>query len=440
MAPKKAGRQHAHHAPALVTAAQHPLAQGPEAVSRKTEDSMTDVQAQLNKVRSDAAECLLLSRLANSEKREMFVKMAEHLNSLAVQVERTVKGTTAPLVEHRSAAIITDLTATRRQPAMISGSAIAHQAARSRRILPWLLAIAAVLIIGVSFRTNKDVERFLSLRTLPSKEGSLVPQDDAKEAGLPSNEARERKLLTEQLGALAERFGSLEKENLKRARSEPMGPSNEGSGADERTAALTNDLATARRDLETKTVLLSKAGDETAQLRKTVEASTAALEKERKKTVALTNDLAIARRDLETKAALLSKAGGETAQPRETVGSNAEAKANTAAPVSEHPAISEQPATSGSKADSEVALLMTRAQSLLAQGNINAARNFLERAVEMGSAKASFAIAETYDPRVLSQWSVYGIRGDAAKARKFYAKAAAGGIEEAKDRLDSLHE
>jgi hypothetical protein len=58
----------------------------------------------------------------------------------------------------------------------------------------------------------------------------------------------------------------------------------------------------------------------------------------------------------------------------------------------------------------------------------------------MGSAKASFAIAETYDPRVLSHWNVYGTRGDVAKAREFYAKAAAGGIEEAKDRLALLPE
>jgi TPR repeat protein len=82
--------------------------------------------------------------------------------------------------------------------------------------------------------------------------------------------------------------------------------------------------------------------------------------------------------------------------------------------------------------DSQAAHLMARAQSLLSQGDINGARIFLERAVEMGSAKASFAIAETYDPRVLSHWNVYGTRGDAAKAREFYAKAAAGGIERGK--------
>jgi len=84
--------------------------------------------------------------------------------------------------------------------------------------------------------------------------------------------------------------------------------------------------------------------------------------------------------------------------------------------------------------------LMARANGLLAQGDISGARIVLERAIEMGSAGASFAIAETYDPRVLSGWKTYGTRGDAAKAREFYAKASASGIEEAKDRLESLRE
>jgi TPR repeat protein len=83
---------------------------------------------------------------------------------------------------------------------------------------------------------------------------------------------------------------------------------------------------------------------------------------------------------------------------------------------------------------------MARADRLLKGGDIGAARIVLERAVEMGSAKASFAIAETYDPGVLSHWNVYGTRGDVAKAREFYEKAAAGGIKEANDRLASLHE
>jgi hypothetical protein len=91
-----------------------------------------------------------------------------------------------------------------------------------------------------------------------------------------------------------------------------------------------------------------------------------------------------------------------------------------------------------SQGDPEVARLMVRARVLLAQGNIGAARIVLERAAETGSAQASFMLAETYDPVILSTWGTYGTRGEATKARALYAKAHAGGIQEAKTRFDAL--
>jgi len=83
---------------------------------------------------------------------------------------------------------------------------------------------------------------------------------------------------------------------------------------------------------------------------------------------------------------------------------------------------------------------MERADSFLASGDINSARSFLQRAVELGGAKASFVMAQTYDPRVLSRWNVYGTRADTSKAREYYAKALAAGITEAKGPLDSLRQ
>ncbi|MDA9503438.1 hypothetical protein XI09_00970 [Bradyrhizobium sp. CCBAU 11386] len=86
----------------------------------------------------------------------------------------------------------------------------------------------------------------------------------------------------------------------------------------------------------------------------------------------------------------------------------------------------------------ELVRLIARASGLLGQGDIGAARAVLERASELGSAQASFALAETYDPNILVKWGAYGTRGDAIKAREFYARAEAGGIKEAKERLDAL--
>ena len=90
------------------------------------------------------------------------------------------------------------------------------------------------------------------------------------------------------------------------------------------------------------------------------------------------------------------------------------------------------------KYPAEVVRLTARATGLLGQGDIGAARAVLERAAELGSAQANFALAETYDPNILAKWGAYGTRGDAIKAREFYARAEAGGIKEAKERFDAL--
>jgi hypothetical protein len=88
--------------------------------------------------------------------------------------------------------------------------------------------------------------------------------------------------------------------------------------------------------------------------------------------------------------------------------------------------------------DPELQRLMSRASLLLAQGDIGAARVVLEHAAESGSAPALFALAETFDPAILSAWGTVGTQGDAARAGDLYAKALAGGVTAAKDRLATL--
>jgi len=244
-----------------------------------------------------------------------------------------------------------------------------------------------------------------------------------------------------------------------------------------RSAALASELATARRDLGTRAASSSNAVDELAQLRKTTEGTTAelrqSLQQEREKVSALASELATARRDLETRAAASSNAVEELAQLRKTTeGTTAELRQSlqrerekvaalapdlqstkrmsgalqSPGPTSSgengqtKPVAAERPVTPAVQGDPEAVGLMARAKVLLAQGNIGAARIVLERAVEMGSAEASFALAETYDPRILSSWGTYGTRGDTSKARELYAKALAGGIQRAKDRFDALRQ
>ena len=86
-------------------------------------------------------------------------------------------------------------------------------------------------------------------------------------------------------------------------------------------------------------------------------------------------------------------------------------------------------------ADTELERLLSRANLLISQGNIGAARIVLERASETGNGQALFALAETFDPVVLSAWGTLGTLGDATRAQELYAKALAGGVEEARSRL-----
>jgi len=109
--------------------------------------------------------------------------------------------------------------------------------------------------------------------------------------------------------------------------------------------------------------------------------------------------------------------------------------------VTRTPAATERSTAAATAASvSEIARLMARANTLLAQRDIASARVVLERAVDLGSAKAAFALAETYDPIVLDAWRTFGTLGDVARAKQLYAKARAGGVQEAQDRLNALRE
>jgi hypothetical protein len=93
-------------------------------------------------------------------------------------------------------------------------------------------------------------------------------------------------------------------------------------------------------------------------------------------------------------------------------------------------------ATSHSPVDEQ--RLLARANALLLQADVSGARLLLEHALERGSARAAFMLAETYDARMLRSWRARGISGDSAKARELYERAQAGGIEDAKERIETL--
>jgi hypothetical protein len=260
---------------------------------------------------------------------------------------------------------------------------------------------------------------------------------------------------------------------------EPAAPTVSSTSSAEHDGGETvaNELAMTRREIETKAALLSKAAEEAAQLRQAAETAAAelrqSLAQERDRVAALARELASARGGLETEVALSRKASEEAEQLRQsakTITAQLEEERNTSAamardpeaaqglttgarPMTDRPAVRQgepinevteqavpEPAPPAIKDTLEAARLMARARALVAQGNIAAARLVLERAAETGSAEASFALAETYDPIVLSKWGTSGTRGETTKARELYTKAQAGGVQEANDRINALHQ
>jgi TPR repeat protein len=85
----------------------------------------------------------------------------------------------------------------------------------------------------------------------------------------------------------------------------------------------------------------------------------------------------------------------------------------------------------------ELALLLKRAKSSLAAGDIPVARLLLERAANVEPI-AAFLLAETYDPAVLGTPDTRSITPDPAAARLWYQRAAQLGSTDAEQRLAQL--
>jgi hypothetical protein len=88
----------------------------------------------------------------------------------------------------------------------------------------------------------------------------------------------------------------------------------------------------------------------------------------------------------------------------------------------------------------ELSALMKRANSLLAIGDIAAARLLLERAADAQEADAALLLARTYDPLVLGTKDARSITSDPALARIWYRRAAELGSQHAQQRLTQMQD
>jgi hypothetical protein len=74
----------------------------------------------------------------------------------------------------------------------------------------------------------------------------------------------------------------------------------------------------------------------------------------------------------------------------------------------------------------------------LADGDVAGARAFLERAADDGDTRALMVLGDTYDQATLTRLGAMGIRGDAGRARDYYARALAAGVGAARQRIAAL--
>src|SRR5579863_10425969 len=187
-----------------------------------------DLQSYLKKIRSDAAECIVLGSIVADEKREVFIRTAEHLNGLASELEKSISkieptvGTT-----RREEKAYLDL------PAENVASPSLQHAEKHGRVLPWLLGILLGAILAALTLAIDPAQTYWSTK---SAKHDLAPpsQDNQNQAlvlQLFSGEQAERRRLSDQITAIAGRLSGLESslDDLKKVRAEVAEPLNTAS-------------------------------------------------------------------------------------------------------------------------------------------------------------------------------------------------------------------
>ncbi len=93
------------------------------------------------------------------------------------------------------------------------------------------------------------------------------------------------------------------------------------------------------------------------------------------------------------------------------------------APQPELPSAVAPPALAKPVLTAEVSGLLEKGDSLFKSGDLVIARQFYNRAFQMGAADGAMGVARTYDPAVFAQMNVQGIAPDAVMAAQWYEKA-----------------
>ena len=194
---------------------------------------MSELRNVLAKLHGEVAECRALSNLTNDpEKRKLFATVAERLAELASAVEDELALISAGMMHEVG-----------QKPAdtIVVADAGEHQAGTSWsfRKRPWfpIVGLAAFTVVllaaGAAFVTGgeKDLVTPVEAKIV----APAAPEQDTKQmmAEFQAAEENRRKLLSQQLDALAARVDSFEttrNENLEKARAEVVEPTPKSDG------------------------------------------------------------------------------------------------------------------------------------------------------------------------------------------------------------------
>ncbi|WFU18649.1 BA14K family protein [Bradyrhizobium sp. CB3481] len=188
---------------------------------------MTNVRRQLDKIRSDAAECVLLSKLVTDGKGQVFVRTAEHLHELALELEKSIPTNSADAGTDRVGLSFPH--AGDHEEAASSKTA-GQQPAPPRWMLIWMLLVV-IILSGVLGASSKQAREYWSLYVSPSKHDtppSTQDQTIQTMAALLSSESAERGKMIGHLHELNARMDVLISSfnNLNSARDEIAAKSN----------------------------------------------------------------------------------------------------------------------------------------------------------------------------------------------------------------------
>ena len=144
---------------------------------------MTEVRTQLDKIRSDAAECMLLSTLVPEGKGQVFVRAAGHLNELALELEKTGSTNTADGSAERISSSAPQAEA--REEA-VRAENVEHSRTPPRRmfkrILTALVLLAGLLgIVGYLFQPKPNLPLAVSNATIEKLTALLINEQAERE-------------------------------------------------------------------------------------------------------------------------------------------------------------------------------------------------------------------------------------------------------------------